>query len=72
MKISRMFDSSCIRQGFIMDINQREWSEVFSLYGFHFELVAERIPKENEKYFFEYKFYIQVRQFENFFSSNHD
>ena len=57
MSISRTFDVSALRQGFIIDIEQNYYSEVFSLYGFYFELIAEKAS--NNKF----QFVIQVTLF---------
>ena len=66
MKLSRSFDTSSIRHGFSMDIEQNRMSEIFNLYGFYFELVAERLDDCEIKIFEELvsarnlRFYIQV------------
>ena len=55
MQISRQFETSAIRQGFVLDLDkQTYYSEIFTLYGFVFEIVSERINEE------QFKFYIQV------------
>lgn len=59
MNISRLFDTSAIRHGFAIDLNQNYCSEVFSLYGFHFELVAERVVNTEKETSHHYKLYIQ-------------
>lgn len=59
MSILRGFESSAVRHGFSIDVDcQDQYSEIFSLYGFHFELVTEKIEQNNNKYL--YQFYIQV------------
>lgn len=55
MAVTRIFDVSAIRQGFIIDIEQSYYSEVFSLYGFYFELIAEKISDHK------FQFHIQVK-----------
>jgi BTB/POZ domain-containing protein 16 len=59
MNISRLFETSAVRNGFTLDINQNYCSEVFSLYGFHFELVAEKVIKLEKSHGHHFKFYIQ-------------
>lgn len=58
MSINRVFDTSAIRQGFVIETEQNFHSEVFSLYGFHFELIAERIKREDSSKD-SFQFYIQ-------------
>jgi hypothetical protein len=54
MLINRQYESSAIRQGFVLNLGkQRYYSEVFTLYGFVFELVAEQTSEDS------YKFYMQ-------------
>lgn len=62
MSISRGFETSAIRQGFVIEVEQNYYSEVFSLYGFHFELIAEKVPKD-ESSNCAFQFYIQVNLF---------
>ena len=60
MNIVRGFESSAIRHGFTINIDkQNHYSEIFSLYGFHFELITEKIEQNNNTY--TYQFHIQVR-----------
>ena len=54
MAVTRVFDVSAIRQGFVIDIDQSFYSEVFSLYGFYFELIAEKLSDHK------FQFHIQV------------
>ena len=58
MSITRDFDATAIRKGFIMDTSHNFYSDVFSLYGFHFEMIAERSPDNHNQY----QFYIQVSE----------
>lgn len=58
MLISRQFETSAVRQGFVLDLKEQlYYSEIFSLYGFVFELVAEKSSNDF------YKFWIQVIQY---------
>jgi len=57
MSITRDFDSTAIRKGFVMNTNQNFYSDVFSLYGFHFETIGEMVSDENNCK--KYQFYIQ-------------
>ena len=59
MNIYRLFETSAVRHGFTIDINQNFCSEVFSLYGFHFELVAEKVIKLEKSQGHHFKLYIQ-------------
>lgn len=59
MNISRLFETSAVRHGFIIDLNQNYCNEVFSLYGFHFELVAEKVTNLEKPNCHHYKLYIQ-------------
>ena len=60
MDIIRNFETGAIRHGFILDIEkQNNYSEIFSLYGFHFELITEKLEDEDNKY--KYQFHIQVK-----------
>ena len=58
MAIIRAFGTSALRQGFVLETGQNYYSEVFSLYGFHFELIAEKVNEDKNKNTFH--FYIQV------------
>ena len=42
MLISRSFETYAIRQGFYFDMTQNYYSEQLALYGFYFDLVAEK------------------------------
>lgn len=54
MKLSRDFERSSIRQGFVLETEKLFYSETFSLYGFNFELIVEqKVPSV-------FEFYIQV------------
>jgi BTB/POZ domain-containing protein 16 len=60
MNIYRVFETSAVRHGFTIDIDQNYCSEVFSLYGFHFELVAEKVTNsELNPNIHQFKLYIQ-------------
>ncbi len=55
MLINRQYETSAIRQGFVLTLGkQNYYSEVFTLYGFVFELVAEQVSNNV------YRFYMQV------------
>jgi hypothetical protein len=44
MNILRGFEASAIRHGYSIQIDKQDsYSEIFSLYGFHFELLTEKI-----------------------------
>lgn len=59
MNIFRGFENQSIRHGFTVNVeNETYYSEIFSLYGFHFELVTEQVEHKDNKY--TYQFHIQV------------
>ena len=60
MSISRTFDVSALRQGFIIDVEQNYYSEVFSLYGFYFELTAEKVANDKFQFFIQVKYYFSL------------
>jgi hypothetical protein len=63
MNILRSFEMSAIRHGFIIDIDKEcNYSEIFSLYGFHFELITEKL-EEDDSGNYRYQFHIQVGVF---------
>ena len=57
MAINRLFETSALRQGFVIDLENENYNDVFSIYGFHFELIAEKVNTETSHKF---QFYIQV------------
>ncbi|RNA23199.1 BTB POZ domain-containing 16 [Brachionus plicatilis] len=57
MAINRLFETSALRQGIVVDVNDENYSDVFSMYGFHFELIAEKIKSDDVSH--TYQFYIQ-------------
>ncbi len=62
MNIYRNFENSAIRHGYKIDVDlQGQYSEIFSLYGFYFELISEKVVLENAKYI--YQFHIQVKNY---------
>ena len=51
MNIFRGFQNSSIRHGFTIEVDTESYySEIFSLYGFHFELITERIDYKDNKF----------------------
>ncbi|XP_063964086.1 BTB/POZ domain-containing protein 16-like [Lytechinus pictus] len=54
MSLMQDFKKDAIRLGFIIELEPRYHCEVVSLHGFHFELKAQRVGKQNS-----YQFYIQ-------------
>ena len=65
MNVSRLFETSAIRHGFVINASHSYHSEVFTLNGFHFEFIAEKIEdmeKNDLSYLqnFHYQFYIHV------------
>lgn len=59
MAINRLFETSALRQGIMVEINNESYSDVFSIYGFHFELIAEKLKPDDLSH--TYQFYIQVK-----------
>ncbi|CAF0716688.1 unnamed protein product [Brachionus calyciflorus] len=57
MAINRLFDTSALRQGFVLEIENGNFSDVFSIYGFHFEIIAEKLSTDDSNT--EFQFYIQ-------------
>lgn len=54
MNVTRQFSTSAIRHGFSICLNENYNSQTISLYGFIFELIAEKISSNS------FQFYIQV------------
>lgn len=58
MAIHRVFETSALRQGIVIEVNDENFSDVFSIYGFHFEIIAEKV--KSDKINQTYQFFIQV------------
>ncbi len=57
MLISRQYETSAIRQGFVLTLGkQNYYSEVFTLYGFVFELVAEQVSNDVIRFYMQVNF----------------
>ncbi len=59
MLISRSFDTYAIRQGFSFDTSLNYYSEQLALYGFYFDLVAEK-SFDFESQTNKFKFFMEV------------
>jgi len=63
MNIYRSFESYAVRQGFTVDVDsQEQYSEIFSLYGFYFELIAEKIEQKDNSYIYQLHIQVNIRK----------